>query len=280
MATKKQEQIVQETKVEKEEPKQQKEPKAFVLTDKNYYSKQANLEYMSYSQFKDFCKCPAMAMAKINGEWQEETTDSLLVGSYVDAWLDGEIDKFKENHPEIFNTRTGELKANFKQAEDLCEIIKKDEYLYNLLKGKRQVVITGNIAGVKFKGKIDSLTEEYIVDGKVLKDCNEVWQDGGKRPFYMANRYDIQNVIYTVLYRQQTGEDKPYLLAVVTKEKTPDKRLVRINPNAYEDALQEIIAKAPVFDAIKKGEEPAWNCGECDYCKSIRQLNNESIEEI
>ena len=147
------------------------------LTKTNYYTKNSNNEFMSYSQFKDFIKCPAYAMAKIKGEWQDEYTDSLLVGSYVDSWLDGELDKFKEKHPEIFNSRTGELKANFKQADDLCEVIKKDDYLYKLLKGKRQKIMTGYIAGVPFKIKIDSLHDDMIVDGKVLKDCEDCLND-------------------------------------------------------------------------------------------------------
>lgn len=269
------------TKKQPTEQKQSEPKKAeFTLTDENYYSDEANKKHMSFSQFKDFCKCQAYAMAKINGEWQDEITDSLLVGSYVDAALDGELDKFKENNPDIFNNRTGELKAQFKQAEELYNIIQEDEYMLKLLKGKRQEIITGNIAGVKFKGKIDSLTDDFIVDGKVLKDCQEVWLDGTKQPFYMANRYDLQDVIYTVLYRQQTGKDLPYLLAIITKEKQPDKRLVRINPNTYEDALQEIITKAPIFDAIKKGEIEAKGCGVCDYCKSKRKLNKEMIEEM
>ena len=256
------------------------ETKEYTLTEENYYSQESNKEFMSYSQFKDFCKCPAYAMAKINGQWKDEITDSLLVGSYVDAWLDGTLETFKEQHPDIYNSRTGELKAPYKNAEELCMVIENDEYLHKMLKGKRQMIITGNIAGVKFKGKIDSLTDNYIVDGKVLKDCNEVWQEGTKKPFYMANRYDLQDVIYTILYRQQTGENKPYLLAIVTKEKTADKRLVRINPNAYENALQEIITKAPIFDAMKKGLEEPYGCGVCDYCKSIRKLNENMIEEI
>lgn len=258
----------------------EKKKKQFKLTSRNYYSKQANEEYMSFSQFKDFCKCPAYAMAKIKGEWQDETTDALLVGSYVDSWLDGKLKQFQEQHPEIFNSRTGELKQQYKQADELCEIIKQDKYMYKLLKGKRQVMITGSIAGVKFKGKIDSLTDEYIVDGKVLKDCNETWIDGAKRPFYEANGYQYQDVIYTQLYKQMTGEYKPYLLAIVTKEKTPDKRLVKINADAYETALQELIVKAPIFDAMKKGKEQAWGCGKCDYCKAMKKLAETDIEEI
>lgn len=249
------------------------------LKETNYYSNEANKDYMSYSQFKDFNKCPAYAMAKIKGEWQDEYTDSLLVGSYVDSWLDGNLDKFKEKHPEIFNSRTGELKANFKQAEELCRVIEKDEYLYNLLKGKRQEIMTGYIAGVPFKIKIDSLHDDMIVDGKVLKDCEDCWIDG-KQPFYMANRYDLQGAIYQAIVQQNVGKKLPFVLGVVTKEKVPDKRLVKIQDSVLEDAKNEVIAKASIFQKMKLGEEPAWNCGCCDYCKSIKALNKNSIEEM
>ena len=248
------------------------------LTKRNYYSKKADKEYMSYSQFKAFDECPAKAMAIINGEYAREETESMLVGSYVDAWLDGELKKFKEKHPEIFNSRTGELKSNFKLAEELCEVIKKDEYLYKQLKGKRQIVITGNIAGVPFKGKIDSLTSENIVDGKVLKDCEDIWHNGEKKPFYKAYGYDIQGAIYKTIYKQTTGQDLPFRLGVVTKEKTPDKRIFEFSAETIETALQEVIAKAPVFNDIKKGKEEAWNCGVCDYCRSKRKLSEENIE--
>ena len=249
------------------------------LTKLNYYSKKANTEYMSYSQFKDFLKCPACAMAKIKGEWEDEYTDSLLVGSYVDSWLDGELDKFKEQHPEIFNSRTGELKANFKQADELCEVIKNDEFLFKILKGKRQKIMTGTIAGVPFKVKIDSLLKDMIVDGKVLKDCEDCWIDG-RFPFYMANRYDLQGSIYQTIVQQNLGKKLPFILGIVTKEKVPDKRLIKIQDSVLEDAKNEIIAKAPVFQKMKLGEEPAWNCGCCDYCKSIKALNKNSIEEM
>lgn len=250
------------------------------LTKKNYYSKKADQEYMSYSQFKTFDECPAKAMAILNGDYAIEETDSMMVGSYVDSWLDGELDRFIETYPHIFNSRTGELKAQFKLASELCNIIQNDKYLYDQLKGKRQIIITGNIAGVPFKGKIDSLKPNKIVDGKVLKDCEDVWKDGEKKPFYKANSYDIQAAIYKTIYAQQSGKDLPFELAVVTKEKQPDKRIFRFSDETINDALQEIIAKAPIYNAIKKGIEPAWNCGVCNYCRSIKALNENSIETL
>ena len=249
------------------------------LNKKNYYSIKMNEIYMSYSQFKDFLKCPACAMAKIKGEWEDEYTDSLLVGSYVDSWLDGELDKFKEQHPEIFNSRTGELKANFKQADELCEVIKNDEFLFKILKGKRQKIMTGLIAGVPFKIKIDSLLKDMIVDGKVLKDCEDCWIDG-RFPFYMANRYDLQGAVYQAIVQQNVGQKLPFILGIVTKEKVPDKRLIKIQDSVLEDAKNEIIAKAPIFNDMKLGKIEAYRCEHCDYCKATKKLNVNSIEEM
>ena len=250
------------------------------LNKNNYYSQEANKYYMSYSQFKDFLKCPAYAMAKIKGEWQDECSDSLLVGSYVDSWLDGELDKFQEEHPEIFNSRTGELKANFKQAEELCKIIKQDDFMYKLLKGKRQKIMTGIIAGVPFKIKIDSLHDDMIVDGKVLKDCEDCWIDGEKQPFYMANRYDCQAIIYKKICQQQIKKDLPFRLVVVTKEKTPDKKVFEFKNETLDDALQEIVCKAPIYQQIKNGETEPYRCERCDYCKATKQLSKNNIEYL
>ena len=49
------------------------------LTSDNYYSKKANREFMSVSQFKDFMKCPAMAMAKLNGTYNEVFSKEIIL---------------------------------------------------------------------------------------------------------------------------------------------------------------------------------------------------------
>ena len=61
------------------------------LTPENYYTKEANMQYVSVSQYKEFngttgkMGCEAYAMAKLRGEVEEVTTTALMVGSYVDA---------------------------------------------------------------------------------------------------------------------------------------------------------------------------------------------------
>ena len=101
---------------------------------------------------------------------------------------------------------------------------------------------------------------------------------GEKKPFYKANGYDIQGAIYKTIYKQMTGQDLPFRLGVVTKEKAPDKRIFEFSAETIETALQEVIAKAPIYNAIKQGKEQAWGCGVCDYCRSKRKLSKENIE--
>lgn len=78
-----------------------------VLTAENYYSREANEEYMSVSQYKDFAgtygkmACEFTAMEKLNERWEDEKTTALLVGSYVDSYFEGTLDKFREENPEI-----------------------------------------------------------------------------------------------------------------------------------------------------------------------------------
>lgn len=61
------------------------------LTNANYYSLEANREFMSVSQLKSFLKCEAAAMAELRGEYTRPTTTALLVGSFVDAWFEGMV---------------------------------------------------------------------------------------------------------------------------------------------------------------------------------------------
>ena len=102
-----------------------------ILTSENYYSQEANQEYLSVSQYKTFCgtygrpACEARAMAELNGEWEQPTSVSMMVGSYVDAHFEGTLDVFRAKHPEIF-TQKGALRAEYKKAEEIIARIERD----------------------------------------------------------------------------------------------------------------------------------------------------------
>ena len=89
------------------------------LTQSNYYSKKASQEFFSVSQFKDFLKCPAMAMAKLRGEYGEEESRALLLGSYVDEMLTGtrasQMKFLEANQSELFK-KNGDPYADVQQA--------------------------------------------------------------------------------------------------------------------------------------------------------------------
>ena len=104
------------------------------LTQRNYFSKKSNLEYMSVSQWKAMYKCPASALAEIKGKYKRETTSALLVGSYVDSYFENTLDKFKKDNPEIFK-KDGSLKAEYIQAETIIQRIEKDKLFMEYMSG-------------------------------------------------------------------------------------------------------------------------------------------------
>lgn len=262
------------------------------LTNENYYSEQANLEYMSASQFKDFEKCERDALAKIIGETHEEPTKAMLVGSYVDAYFSGEMDEFKEKNPQIFK-KDGTLLKDFEKANEIIAAIENDELLMKYLSGKHQVIMTGEINSVKFKIKIDSLLPNCIVDQKIMSSITElIWveKDGRnvKTDFVDAYGYDIQGAIYQEIVRQNTGKKLPFVLAVTTKEDNPDKALIQIDQEYLDKALRHVQELAPHFDLVKQGIIPPQGCGRCASCRlgkkvtrvvSYQELFNKSLVE-
>ena len=248
------------------------------LTDENYHSVEARKAYMGSSQFKDFLKCEKEALAKINGEIEEKSTEALLFGSYIDAYFSHELNEFVPKHPEMFNSRTGELKSNFANVDKVIETIESDEMMMKYLNGEHQRIMTGTIADVPFKIKIDSYFEgQVIVDQKIIKDLKPVWIDdidGHRRQvnFVEAYRYDIQGAIYQEVVRQNTGKKLPFVLAVTTKENAPAKGLYKIDQEDLDRALEEVKELAPRFQKIKTGEIEPEGCGECEICRKSQKV--------
>jgi hypothetical protein len=246
------------------------------LTADNYFSFENQMEYMGSSQYKDFLQCESMALAKIKGEYAEEKTVSLLVGSYVDAYYEGSLDKFIAENPDIVSSQgktKGQLKSNYIQANYIIDRLNKDEMFQKHMSGEKQVIKTGFIAGVPFKIKIDSYhPHKEIVDLKIIKDFKSMWKDGLKLNFVEYWGYDIQGAIYQEIERQNSGESLPFILAAATKEKEPDIILLSVSNVRLEYCLGQVKQNAPRFDAIKKGLIKPTRCECCDWCKSTKVL--------
>ena len=249
------------------------------IRETNYFSKRNESTYMGSTQFKDFMRCEAGALAQIRGEWERPKTTALLVGSYIDAHLGKGLDKFKLENPEIF-TKSGELKSEFRQAEAIIQRIERDKLFRAEVGGWHQVIKTGVINGVKFKIKIDSLHRDRTVDLKIMRDCADMWQDGEHKPFWKAWGYDIQAAIYREIRSQNDGEIKPFRLAVATKETETDLQIFEFSDETLEEAYRTVYNLAPRFQAVKNGEIEALRCGCCDYCKATKKLTNNDIRRI
>ena len=245
------------------------------LTQRNYYTPKANQAYFSVSQFKDFLKCPAMAMAKLNGEYEQERGRALILGSLVDELLTGtkkSQEKFiEENRAELFK-KNGDPYADVEQAFETVNRVGKQPLMMHYLSGKHQVIMTGEIEGVPVKGKFDSYKPgEFLVDLKYLKSL--------RSPNLFENvldywKYPMQMAVYQELVFQNTGEKIPCYIVAATKETPAHITVCEIDQYTLDRELDEVKAKLPYFQKIKNGEiEPErCECYDCDYCTENKVL--------
>lgn len=236
----------------------------------NYFSKNNNLKYCGSSQFKSFMKCPAMAMAELNGEWEREESTALLVGSYVDAYFEGTLDAFKMEHPEIFK-KDGTLKSEYARAEEIIARVSKDELFMRYMSGAKQVVKTGEICGVPFKIKMDSYHKgKAIVDLKIIRDFETLWNDENcaREDFIHYWGYDYQAAIYQAV----EGNKLPFYICAATKEANTDFAVIQIPQDWIDSAMSVIEYQIGTIDAYKRGEIEAPRCEKCAYCRQTKKL--------
>lgn len=250
------------------------------LTNGNYYSQEANREYMSVSQFKDFngtygrIACEYSALEKLEGRWEDEKSTALMVGSYVDSYFEGTLELFKAENPDLF-TKKGELKADYKKAEQIIARIERDEYFMKYMSGQKQVIMTGELFGAKWKIKMDSyIPNVAIVDLKVMASITDLkWvKDIGYLDFVRYWGYDIQGAIYQEIVRQNTGKKLPFYIAGATKEKEPDIQIIHVTDNYLQEALHMVEASMPRILRVKNGEADPDRCELCDCCRHNRVL--------
>lgn len=257
------------------------------LTSENYFSPEANMAYWSVSQFKAFDKCEAAGLAEARGEFQREETDALLVGGYVDAYFSGELVQFQEIHREqLLNKRTGGLLAKFQNAAELIRRVESDPLMMEFLNpkhGKKQQIRTAELFGVPWKIKMDVSDAYRIVDLKVVRDFDDIFDKGyGYRSWIEYWGYDIQGAIYQKIEQKSTGRTEPldFYIAAVTKEKVPDIKIIEIPQHVLDAALAMVEAKIERFDLIKTGQVEPIRCEKCDYCKATKVLRSPELYEI
>lgn len=251
------------------------------LDKSNYYSLEADREYMSVSQYKSFAGsygmlgCEFAAMERLAGRWREKPSPAMMVGSYVDAHFEGTLDEFKAENPSIFK-RDGGLKSEYSKAEEVIARAERDPYFMKYMSGEKQAIFTGELFGARWKAKLDSyIPGVAIVDLKVMSSITELkWvRDVGYLDFVRYYGYDLQGAVYQELVRQETGRRLPFYIAAATKQDEPDIRIIHVTDDYLREAMETARYNMPRVLAVKRGEAEPERCELCACCRRARVLS-------
>ena len=254
------------------------------ISKNNYYSNAMSWAYMSVSQYKDFERCEAAALAKLKEEWKPPMNkEALLVGNYVHSYFEDEQahEEFKEENKEfIFSKRKpyGILKA-YQVAEDMIHRIKDEPFFNYLWQGEAEKIVTGELYGTSWKGRIDLLNVEkgYFVDLKTTMDLHKRFYSkkyGTYVSFVEEYGYNLQLAVYEKLLEIEYGKPFKGFVYAVTKQNPPD--IAAVNPDDFKkqfelDLLKENIERV---NSIKNGQTKPSYCGNCEYCRGVKKLDN------
>ena len=254
------------------------EKKLLELNEDNYYSTQANIDYMSVSQYKDFQKCELYGKMKALGEYVEPKSKALLMGSYADSYFSNRMEKFIQENPDIFK-KDGTLKSDYEKANECISKATSSEFFMEHIKGQAQVIVTGEIEGVPWKGCYDFLNER-ITDLKLVASIRElVWKyDPNTKRNYQTNfidayGYDTQGAVYQFLGEQFFGKHMPFDIGAISKEDEPDIAIINIDDDILANKLEEVKKNTVRYDLIKKGVIEPNRCENCPVCRKYNRLD-------
>lgn len=258
------------------------------LNKTNYHSAEMSRIFCGSSQLKQFVECEAQAMAQLRGEYVFKTSEDMLVGSYVHAWSEGELQQFIEEHPEIMASKgknAGGLKEKFQHADRIIDVIKNDKALSSIIgQSDKEIQFTGQIFGLPFKVRADllNLKKRYFADLKIMRSINDrYWSSEFRRyvNFILSWHYDWQMAIYCEIIKQNVGEYLTPNIIALSKEEVPDKALITFETeeeNSLEGFVKSILEELKPhilrIKDLKEGKTEPVACGKCDYCKSIKQI--------
>lgn len=270
----------------------------FQLADENYYSREADIHYMSCSQFQAFQECEAAAIAKLRGLWEHSgKSDALLHGQYFHSYFEGQeaFDKFCEEHfSEIYKVKSTKSRgdeivgkyAAFEKLDEMIEVVEADPVMAGFLEmpGENEKFLTGEIGGIPWRMKMDKYmpSTRIIVDYKTSADIRKLfWNPETKeyQSFVEEYGYLMRAAVYGEIERQNAGEDTfpTFVILAVSKQDPPDKDAVLLNdPNGdarWELELETVKAALPRIQALKDGTQNPKRCGQCEYCRSTKKLN-------
>jgi len=256
------------------------------LKQENYFSLEANLKYMSVSQFKSFVPayggCEAKAVAVIKGEYEEPPKTAFLEGHYVHAWNSNELEEFKANNPDLYSGRgatAGQLKSNFQHCNKMIEVLEGDLKVLLALSGQKEVIMAAELFGIPWKIMIDSYNPDLgiFTDLKALKDMDgKFWNREASvyENFLEHYGYIIQMAVYAEVERLAKGRDKwliPHMV-IVTKQDPPDHEIIYFDDEAIMQSLNIVRNHIERIKQVKSGQTQPIRCEKCAYCRETKKI--------
>jgi len=271
-----------------------RKPKRFELTDENYYSREADIHYMSCSQFQAFQKCEAAAIARLRGLWEpEKESDALFQGRYFHAAMEGPeaFERFcAENFDKIFKTKTTKAEgtvvtgkyAPFVTLDACIDLMHTDPLFSRLIElpGENEKAMTGEIFGVPWRMKMDKYIPagRQIIDYKTSANLRELYynpETKERQSFVEEYGYLFRAAVYGEIERQNAGADTypAFLILAVSKQDPPDREIVLLNDDArWALELERVREALPRIQRLKEGALDPRRCGCCEYCRRTKVL--------
>lgn len=259
------------------------------LTADNYYSPEADMQYFSCSQIKDFKKCSAMWYAKLIGEYIPPYPDAFKFGHYVDCAL-LEPDKFPQfciDNAEWIMMRSRKDKLSvIKALDESISAVRRQPLFMEYLSGDSQDIITCEMFSHQYKCRMDVVSFEHcrIVDLKTSKDIrSRVFCETSKAyvsSFIDAYDYWIQAALYREAVRIKYGVQMEFFIAAMEKTAPFDHDVFDMtgSPESLAILRDKLFEAKKCMDEMSmiKGDRPdpmdLDRCERCEYCVSTRVL--------
>ena len=259
------------------------------LTTENYYTPEADRDYLSCSQFEDFLKCEAAAVAKYEGRYTPEKSEAFLVGNFFHTAFEGPEahERFIEENKDAILTRQGKPRAAFAKAIEMIETAKNDPFIRNLIDvpGENEKIMTGNLFGhYPWKIRLDKYINvpgfpRTIIDWKTVANIREqMWSDREHKrvSFVEGFSYMFRAAVYMEIEKEVSGKetDPFFWLVCISKQDPPDKEVIDLNDRQRLDLeLEKVKEHIWHIQQIKDGMIKPKRCGKCAYCRATKKIS-------